>query len=86
METTKRTISLPLEHANYIDEKVQSGGYASASEVVREGLRALQDRDAAIEAWLRGDVAKTYDKMKADPSRAIPLADGFKALRKRHVT
>ena len=66
-QTEKRTISLPSEHAVYIDSKVTSGAYASASEVVRAGLRALQERDEAIERWLREDVAKVYDKMEADP-------------------
>ena len=45
--TDKRTISLPAEQANYIDTLVASGTYATASEVVRAGLRALQERDAA---------------------------------------
>jgi antitoxin ParD1/3/4 len=44
----KRTFSLPPEHAEFIDQKVASGAYASGSEVVRAGLRALQERDAAV--------------------------------------
>ena len=49
----KRTFSLPAEQGHYIDKQVKSGAYASASEVVRAGLRALAERDAAIERWLR---------------------------------
>ena len=49
----KRTVSLSAEHAAYIDAQVASGAYATASEVVRDGLRVLQARDAAIERWLR---------------------------------
>src|SRR4029077_15342272 len=48
----KRTFSLPAEHTKFIDAKVASGDYASGSEVVRAGLRALQERDAAVERWL----------------------------------
>ena len=77
----KRTFSLPPEHSTFIDAKVASGDYASGSEVVRAGLRALQERDAAVEKWLRDDVAATYDAMKADPSRAIPAKTAFAALR-----
>lgn len=82
-QTEKRTISLPSEHAVYIDNKVTSGAYASASEVVRAGLRALQERDEAIERWLREDVVETYDKMMADPSRGIPAEKVFAELRAR---
>ncbi|MBV9701816.1 MAG: type II toxin-antitoxin system ParD family antitoxin, partial [Methylobacteriaceae bacterium] len=63
----KRTFSLPSEHTAFIDAKVASGAFASGSEVVRAALRALQERDAAVEDWLRGEVARTYDLMRADP-------------------
>ncbi|MBL8554624.1 MAG: type II toxin-antitoxin system ParD family antitoxin, partial [Phenylobacterium sp.] len=63
MATTKRTFSLAEEQAEYIDAKVASGDYASASEVVRDGLRALRERDAAVERWLREEVAPEYDAM-----------------------
>ena len=39
----KRTFSLPSEQAVYIDRLVASGTYATSSEVIRAGLRALQD-------------------------------------------
>ncbi|MDP3524327.1 MAG: type II toxin-antitoxin system ParD family antitoxin [Hoeflea sp.] len=81
----KRTISLPDEHARYIDEKVSSGDYASASEVIRAGLRALQERDRAVDDWLRNQVAPTYDAMLADPSRGIPANSVFDEVRARHA-
>ena len=55
----KKTISLPQEHTDFIDSQVESGAYGSASEVVRAGLRALQERDSAVERWLREEVADT---------------------------
>lgn len=82
----KRTISLPEEHSAYIDQKVNSGDYASVSEVVRAGLRALQERDRAIEDWLQNQVAPTYDAMMADPSRGIPSQSVFDSIRKHHNT
>lgn len=81
----KRTISLPEEHAAFIDELVASGAYASASEVVRAGIRALQERDAAVERWLREEVAPVYDAMQADPGRALSLNDVFADIRARHA-
>jgi antitoxin ParD1/3/4 len=38
-------ISLTQELEGYINRKVASGNYHSASEVVREGLRLLQEQD-----------------------------------------
>ena len=81
----KRTVSLPEEHAAFIDQLVASGAYASASEVVRAGLRALQERDAAVERWLREEVAPAYDAMQVDPGRALGLEDVFADIRARHA-
>jgi len=83
--TSKRTFSLPIEQAKFIDRQVAKGSYASASEVVRAGLRALQERDAAIERWLRDEVAPAYDAVMADPKRAIPAKKVFAAIRARHA-
>ena len=80
----KRTISLPSEQSRYLDHLVDSGAYASVSEVVRAGLRALEERDAAVERWLREDVVAAYDALQADPSRAVPASQVFAAVRARH--
>ena len=83
--TAKRTVSLPQEQAEFIDAKVAAGDYASASEVVRAGLRAPRDRDAAIERWLRDAVAPTFDAMAADPARAVPAKQVWDAVAARHA-
>ena len=83
--TEKRTFSLPMEHAAFIDEKVASGAYASGSEVIRAGLRALQERDAAIESWLREQVAPAYDAIKAQPDRGIDAKQVFDDIRRYHA-
>jgi antitoxin ParD1/3/4 len=81
----KRTVSLPVEQARYIDALVASGTYATASEVVRAGLRALQERDAAIERWLREEVVPTAVAMQADPGRGIPADQVFAEIRALHA-
>ena len=70
MRTTQQlSVTVPNEMAAQVRAKVASGEYASESEVIREGLRALQDRERALEKWLRTEVAAAYDEMKADPSQ-----------------
>jgi putative addiction module CopG family antidote len=59
------------ELAKLIQAKVESGEYASVNEVFNDGLRALENCDRAVEAWIHEDVAPAYDSMKADPSRAL---------------
>ena len=77
----KRTVSLPPEQGRYIDSLVESGAYASASEVVRAGPRALEERDAAVERWLRTEVVQAHDEIEANPSSAIPAEQVFAELR-----
>ena len=59
--------------AEAIKTKVRSGEYATESEVIREGLRALLNRDRAIESWLQNEVGVAYDALKSDPSRAVTV-------------
>ncbi|MGA2538703.1 MAG: type II toxin-antitoxin system ParD family antitoxin [Terracidiphilus sp.] len=77
----KRTVSLPAEQGRYIDKLVDSGAYASASEVIRAGLRALEERDTAVERWLRTEVVQAYDELDADPGSAVPAEKVFAELR-----
>ena len=45
---SKRTFSLSKQQVELIDRLVERGSYASASEVVRAGLRALEREDEAL--------------------------------------
>ncbi len=69
--TQQFSITLPHEMAEVVRSKVASGEYATESEVLRDGLRALMARNRLVEEWLRKDVAAAYDALKADPSRGV---------------
>ena len=72
MRTTQQmSITLPNEMADAVKAKVRMGEYASESEVIRDGLRALMARDRAAESWLHNQVAPAHDALRADPSRAV---------------
>lgn len=56
-------ISLTPELDQFVDDKVRSGMYGTASEVIREGLRLLRERDLSLEA-LRRDVRAGFDAVE----------------------
>jgi antitoxin ParD1/3/4 len=73
MRTTQQfSITLPLDMAEAVEGKIKSGVYASVSEVLRDGVRALMERDAAVERWLREEVVAGHKEYVADPSKGVP--------------
>lgn len=65
-------VSLTPELEQYIQEKVSSGLYYSASEVVREGLRLLKEREQLQHVRLqelRQDIQAGLDSGEATPLR-----------------
>ena len=80
----KRTFSLPSEQARYIDSLVASGSYATGSEVIRAGLRALQERDAAVQRWLHQEVAPAAAALQLAPASGIPSDQAFAAIEALH--
>jgi len=80
------SITLPHDMAAMVKAKVASGEYATESEVIRDGLRTLQARDAAVESWLRNEVAKSYDEYAADPRIGIPAEEVMARLRASYRT
>lgn len=79
-KVVKRTFSLTEEQAAFIDRKVASGDYVSGSEVVRNGLRGMQEDEAAIERWLVEDVLPAAKEMDDHPERGIPVDEAFDQL------
>lgn len=71
---TTLTVSLTPEWEEFIDEHVRSGRYLSASEVVREGLRQLAERERLRAAEL--DRLRTQVRLGLEQARAGELLDG----------
>ncbi|MEI6484812.1 MAG: type II toxin-antitoxin system ParD family antitoxin [Sphingomonadales bacterium] len=67
------------ELAALAQARVASGRYASLSEVVRAGLRALDREEAALDDLIRARIAA----VNAAPDDAVPLAEGLADLRAR---
>ena len=75
-------VSLTRALEDFVNRKVSSGRYGSASEVVREALRLLEDKDRVREAQLgelRAEIAKGVEQL--DRSGGEPLDIG--KLKKR---
>jgi antitoxin ParD1/3/4 len=83
-KTRSLSITLPRDMAKAVKDKVASGAYATESEVIREGLRALSEREAALENWLRTEGVARYDAYKRDPWTE-PAKEVFAQLRRHHA-
>ncbi|MBP0595692.1 type II toxin-antitoxin system ParD family antitoxin [Paraburkholderia sp. LEh10] len=83
MRTTQQmSITLPNEMAEFVRDKVARGDYASDSEVLRDALRVLRERDRAVEAWLREQVVPAAKALRDNPERALS-ADEVRAELKK---
>jgi len=79
-------VSLTAELQRFVDRRVASGRYQTASEVVRDGLRLLEDRERATERDIDSMKRKISSGLKQ--ARAGEVLDGdqvLAALRRRTV-
>jgi antitoxin ParD1/3/4 len=82
MARSSRPITVTLgDLQERVETRVKSGAYASASEVMRAAVRALDREEAAIDDWLQHRVDEAF----ADPHQNIPAEDVFKRIRKLHA-
>ena len=63
-------VSLTRELEEYISRKIDTGLYKSASEVIREALRLLHQRDRGALAELHHDIQTGLDQL--DRGEGIP--------------
>jgi antitoxin ParD1/3/4 len=77
-------ISLTPELEQMVDDKVKSGRYASASEVIREGLRLLEEQEQLKQQRL-SEVRQKIDRgiEQLDRGLGIPGPEARARLRRR---
>jgi antitoxin ParD1/3/4 len=63
-----------------VDERIASGAYATADEVIQAGLRALEREEADTNAWL----VELAEESLADPEPSIPAAEVFEEIYEMH--
>ena len=83
-------ISLTPELEQLVSDKVKTGLYQTASEVVREGLRLLRERDQRVEA-LRRDIRAGFEAVERgdysdyDEDTIHELSDDVKARGRKRL-
>lgn len=78
-------VSLTPELEKYIDEKVASGLYHSASEVIREGLRLLKDQDALREIRLNKLRQQIQAGINSGEPQPLDIEDVIERGKKRYA-
>lgn len=78
-------VSLTSELEKYVNEKVASGLYHSASEVIREGLRLLKDQDALREIRLNELRQQIQAGIDSGESQPLNIEAVIERGRKRRV-
>jgi antitoxin ParD1/3/4 len=76
-KVVKRSFSLTEEQAAFIDAKVESGEYASGSEMIRAGIRGMQEDELVLHEWLRREVLPAVEELEANPELARPADEVF---------
>ncbi|WP_413712572.1 type II toxin-antitoxin system ParD family antitoxin [Rhizobium sp. Rhizsp82] len=66
---------------SYIQQLVDTGRYGSKSEVLREGVRMVQDRETRLAAL---DASITRGIADADAGRTKPASDVFERLEAKY--
>ncbi len=83
-DTRSLTIELPAELVRLVEEDVATGGYESASAVVREALETRHVGFALSDETLRREVLPVLDACERDSSRLLTSDEVFARLEARH--
>ena len=79
-------VSLPQALAEFVEKEVASGNYATASEVVRDGLRMLKEERAVYEeklAILKREVQRGIDQIDAGEFSDLTLPEIYAQVKEK---
>jgi antitoxin ParD1/3/4 len=83
-QAEKISITLTYDMVRTIRDSVESGEYASTSEVLRDAMRVWQRQrreDAGRLAAIRARIGRSFD----DPRPPVPLEEAFGRIEKLHA-
>jgi antitoxin ParD1/3/4 len=81
-------VSLGVQWEQFVNEKVESGRYLTASEVLRDGLRLLEQREKALRSISPRTSEDLEDMLEVgikelDAGKGVPGDIAVKTLRQR---
>jgi|FLLY01.1.fsa_nt_gi antitoxin ParD1/3/4 len=85
MPAKNTTIILGDHFKSYVTKKVRSGRYSNTSEVIREGLRRMEEDDEKLDA-LKKRLAFGEREIKEGKHSTYSLKSIVKEIEKRKVT
>src|SRR3954454_5578296 len=74
--------SIGKHFVGFIEKLIESGRYATASEVIRDGLRLIEEREQSREAkleWLRAAIQEGLDS----PSEEVDIHEWMEDVKRR---
>jgi antitoxin ParD1/3/4 len=67
----------------FIDDLIKSGRYSTASEVMREGLRLLEEREERRQAKLEALRAEIQKGLDSGPAEEVDVKEMMRSIKER---
>lgn len=77
-------ISLGQHFDSFVKDQLERGRFRDASEVLRSGLRLLEDQETSL-AERRAELRRSVNAAFDDPRPSVPAEEVFASLRAHHA-